>query len=110
MLWRSSLLVTAVGGSRLPYSNSKTASQTTASPILYGKCSASAPNCEWYFATGKILRDGSRLVRHLSTEVARAMEVPERTALGGETSSLWVPEMRARTFPYGFFKDWLFDA
>lgn len=54
--------------------------------------------------------DGSRLVRHLSAEVARAMEIPERTALTGETLVIVGSRDETKTFPYGFFKDWLFDA
>jgi hypothetical protein len=54
--------------------------------------------------------DGSRLVRHLSAEVARAMEIPERTALTGETLVIVGSRDEKKTFPYGFFKDWLFDA
>lgn len=54
--------------------------------------------------------DGSKLVRHLAAEVARAMEIPERTALTGETLVIVGSRDEAKTFPYGFFKDWLFDA
>jgi hypothetical protein len=53
--------------------------------------------------------EGSRLVRHLSDEVVRAMEIPERTALGGETLIVVGSRDEAATFPYGFFKEWLFD-
>jgi hypothetical protein len=53
---------------------------------------------------------GSRLVRHLAAEVARAMEIPERTALTGETLVVVGSRDETKTFPYGFFKDWLFDA
>ena len=52
---------------------------------------------------------GSKLVRHLSDEVARAMEVQERIALSGETIIIVGSRNEAATFPYGFFKDWLFD-
>ena len=52
---------------------------------------------------------GSKLVRHLSDEVARAMEVRERIALSGETIVIVGSRNEAATFPYGFFKDWLFD-
>jgi hypothetical protein len=54
--------------------------------------------------------EGSKLVRHLSTEVARSMEISERVALGGETLVIVGTRNEARTFPYGFFKDWVFDA
>jgi hypothetical protein len=54
--------------------------------------------------------DGSRLMRHLSAEVARAMEIPERTALTGETLVIVGSRDEKKTFPYGFFKDWLFDV
>lgn len=53
--------------------------------------------------------EGSRLVRHLSDEVVRTMEIPERTALGGETLVVVGSRDEAATFPYGFFKEWLFD-
>jgi len=54
--------------------------------------------------------DGSKLVRHLTAEVARAMEIPERTALAGETLVVVGSRNETKTFPYGFFKDWLYDA
>jgi hypothetical protein len=54
--------------------------------------------------------EGARLVRHLSAEVARAMEIPERTAVIGETLVVVGCRDETKTFPYGFFKDWLFDA
>ncbi len=54
--------------------------------------------------------DGSKLVRHLAAEVARAMEIPERTAVTGETLVIVGSRDETKTFPYGFFKDWLFDA
>jgi len=54
--------------------------------------------------------DGSQLVRHLSGEVARAMEISERAALTGQTLLVVGSRDEKRTFPYGFFKDWLFDA
>jgi hypothetical protein len=54
--------------------------------------------------------DGSKLVRHLAAEVARAMEIPERTAVIGETLVVVGSRDETKTFPYGFFKDWLFDA
>lgn len=52
---------------------------------------------------------GSTLVRRLSDEVARAMEIQDRTALSGETLLIVGSRNDAGTFPYGFFKDWLFD-
>ena len=54
--------------------------------------------------------EGARLVRHLAAEVARAMEIPERTALTGETLVVVGSRDETKTFPYCFFKDWLFDA
>jgi hypothetical protein len=54
--------------------------------------------------------DGARLVRHLAAEVARAMEIPERAAVTGETLVVMGSRDETKTFPYGFFKDWLFDA
>jgi len=53
---------------------------------------------------------GSRLVRHLSGEVARAMEISERAALLGETLVVVGSRDESRTFPYGFFKDWIYDT
>jgi hypothetical protein len=53
---------------------------------------------------------GSRLVRQLSDEVARAMEVQDRAALSGQTLLIVGSRNDAATFPYGFFKDWLFDT
>lgn len=54
--------------------------------------------------------EGSRLIRHLSTEVARAMEIRERTVLGGETLVVVGSRNETKNFPYGFFKEWSFDA
>jgi hypothetical protein len=54
--------------------------------------------------------EGSKLVGHLSAEVARSMEIPERAALIGETIVVVGSRDETKTFPYGFFKDWLFDA
>ena len=53
--------------------------------------------------------EGSKLIRHLAAEVARAMEIPERTALTGETLVVVGSRDEKKSFPYGFFKDWLFD-
>lgn len=53
---------------------------------------------------------GSRLVSYLSTEVTRTIEASERTQLAGETLLVVGSRNQNRTFPYGFFKDWLFDA
>ena len=61
------------------------------------------------FCYRKDASEGSRLVRHLSAEVVGAMEIPEGTALGGETLVVVGSRNETRTFPYGFFKDWLFD-
>src|SRR3984957_1551767 len=49
--------------------------------------------------------EGARLVRHLAAEVARAMEIPERTTLTGETLVVVGSRDETKTFPYGFFKD-----
>jgi hypothetical protein len=38
------------------------------------------------------------------------MEIPERTAMIGETLVVVGSRDGTNTFPYGFFKDWLFDA
>lgn len=54
--------------------------------------------------------EGARLVRHLSTEVAKAMELSERAALVGETLVVVGSRNESKTFPYGFFKDWVFDT
>jgi hypothetical protein len=54
--------------------------------------------------------EGARLVRHLSGEVARAMEIPERTALLGETLVVVGSRDESKTFPYGFLKDWIYDT
>lgn len=53
---------------------------------------------------------GSELVRHLADEVIKAMEIPIRTALGGETLVIVGSRSEAATFPYGFFKDWTLDT
>ena len=53
---------------------------------------------------------GVELVRHLSNEVANAMGIAERTSLEGETLVVVGSRNEAATFPYGFFKDWLFDT
>lgn len=53
---------------------------------------------------------GSRLVGRLSDEVTRAMELQDRAALSGQTLLVVGSRNDAATFPYGFFKDWLFDA
>jgi len=52
---------------------------------------------------------GSRLIRHLSAEVAQAMDVAERSLLSGEVLVVVGSRSDAKTFPYGFFKDWVFD-
>jgi hypothetical protein len=53
---------------------------------------------------------GNVLVRHLADEVVQAMELQDRAALSGETLLVVGSYSEAATFPYGFFKDWLFDA
>lgn len=53
--------------------------------------------------------EGARLVRHLSAEVAKAMAIPERAALVGETLVVVGSRDESKTFPYGFFKDWVYD-
>jgi hypothetical protein len=53
---------------------------------------------------------GSRLVSHLSKAVTQAMEVQDRTVLSGQTLLVVGSRNEAATFPYGFFKDWLFDV
>ncbi len=53
---------------------------------------------------------GARLARHLSSEVARAMEISERAALLGEILLIVGSRDDSKTFPYGFFKDWVYDT
>jgi hypothetical protein len=53
---------------------------------------------------------GNALVRHLSQEVAHAMELQDRAALTGDTLLVVGSRSESATFPYGFFKSWLFDA
>ena len=53
---------------------------------------------------------GSRLVRHLGTEVAQAVKDTERPGLGGDTLLIVGSRNESRTFPYGFFKEWVFEA
>jgi hypothetical protein len=53
---------------------------------------------------------GNDLVRHLSEQVAHAMELQDRAALTGDTVLVVGSRSEAATFPYGFFKNWLFDA
>jgi len=53
---------------------------------------------------------GAELVRHLADEVIQSMEIPTRSALGGETLIIVGSRSEAATFPYGFFKDWTLDA
>jgi hypothetical protein len=52
---------------------------------------------------------GSKLIHHLSTEVAQAMGVPERNSMSGEILVVVGSRSETETFPYGFFKDWVFD-
>jgi hypothetical protein len=54
--------------------------------------------------------EGSSLVRHLSEQVAHAMEIQDRAALTGETLLVVGSHSEAATFPYGFFRSWLFDT
>lgn len=53
---------------------------------------------------------GSKLVRHLGTEVAQAIKGTERPGLGGDTLLVVGSRNESRTFPYGFFKEWVFDT
>jgi hypothetical protein len=54
--------------------------------------------------------EGNALVRHLSEQVAQAMELQDRAALTGDTLLVVGSRSEATTFPYGFFKSWLFDT
>lgn len=54
--------------------------------------------------------EGNELVRHLAEQVVRAMELQDRAKLTGDTLLVVGSYSEAATFPYGFFKDWLFDA
>ena len=54
--------------------------------------------------------EGNALVRHLSEQVAHAMELQDRAALTGDTLLVVGSRSEAATFPYGFFKNWLFNA
>ena len=54
--------------------------------------------------------EGNALVRHLSEQVAHAMELQDRAALAGDTLLVVGSRSEAATFPYGFFKNWLFDT
>ena len=54
--------------------------------------------------------EGNALVRHLSEQVAHAMELQDRAALTGETLLMVGSRNEATTFPYGFFKNWQFDT
>jgi hypothetical protein len=53
---------------------------------------------------------GNALVRHLSEQVAHAMELQDRAALTGDTLLVVGSRSEVATFPYGFFKSWLFDT
>src|SRR5581483_10126307 len=53
---------------------------------------------------------GNALVRHLSEQVAHAMELQDRAALSGDTLLVVGSRSESATFPYGFFKNWLFDT
>jgi hypothetical protein len=52
---------------------------------------------------------GSRLVRHLAAEVTQAMDVKEPWRAYGEILVVVGSRSEAKAFPYGFFKDWVFD-
>jgi hypothetical protein len=54
--------------------------------------------------------EGAELVRHLSDEVVKSMEITARSSLGGETLVIVGSRSDAATFPYGFFKDWTLDT
>jgi len=54
--------------------------------------------------------EGNELVRHLADQVVRAMELQDRAKLTGDTLVVVGSYSEAATFPYGFFKEWLFDA
>ena len=54
--------------------------------------------------------EGAELVRHLSDEVVKSMEITTRSSLGGETLVIVGSRSEAATFPYGFFKDWTLDT
>ena len=53
---------------------------------------------------------GAMLVRHLSEQVAKAMEIRERTQLRGDTMLIVGSRDESESFPYGFFKEWVFDT
>jgi len=55
-------------------------------------------------------KEGADLVRYLANEVVQSMEIPTRSALGGETLVIVGSRSESATFPYGFFKDWTLDA
>jgi hypothetical protein len=61
------------------------------------------------FCYRKDAAEGSTLVRHLSEQVAQALEIQERTRIGGETMLIVGSRNESATFPYGFFKEWRFD-
>jgi len=53
---------------------------------------------------------GARLVRHLGTEVARAVKDTHAPGFGSDTLVIVGSRNESTTFPYGFFKEWLFDS
>lgn len=53
---------------------------------------------------------GADLVRHLADQVVKAMEIPTRTGLGGDTILVVGSRSETATLPYGFFKDWTLDV
>jgi hypothetical protein len=61
------------------------------------------------FCYRRDVAEGNCLVRYLSEQVAHAMEIQDRAALSGETMLIVGSRSEAATFPYGFFKEWMFD-
>lgn len=62
------------------------------------------------FCYRKDAAESSALVSHLSEQVTKAMGIDERTRIGGETLLIVGSRDESATFPYGFFKNWQFDA
>lgn len=67
-------------------------------------------NLRVVFCYRRDAEQGNSLVRHLSEQVAHAMEIQDRAALSGETLLIVGSRNESATFPYGFFKEWIFDA
>jgi hypothetical protein len=61
------------------------------------------------FCYRKDATEGSRLVRHLSEQVAQAMGITERARVGGETTLIVGSRNESAAVPYGFFKEWRLD-